>query len=106
LVQQASLSKTRCVAAVAHSTYLRMLLAMVQDMPLLQASTLQIPNCSVNVLDFATTDKHDTLRLSGKSALFGGDLLSQASLDYSLEIPRGEVVRLNEKRHLAELVSR
>jgi broad specificity phosphatase PhoE len=99
LVKLAMQSETRSVAAIAHSTYLKMLLALVQEASLLQTSALQLSNCCINVIDF----ERDRMRVSGKSMLFGG-ILSQAPDEYTLEMPKGEVVRLNEKRHLDNIV--
>jgi len=100
LVMTASESKTGSIAAVAHSSYVRMLLAVVGDMSLFTASQLQQKNCCVNVLDFRRPTlagivprKKDPLRLPG----------GPVSRLVQLDIPEGYVVRTNEERHLASL---
>jgi len=45
LVSTASQTETGCIAAVAHSAYLRMLLATVSDISLLSAYQLKQANC-------------------------------------------------------------
>ncbi len=86
--------------AFSHSTYLRMLLALVMDVPLVNAATLEQKNCCINVLDVSTLDK----RIVGpKSNLFGA-LSSVAPQDFSLTIPYAVAVRVNEVQHLNGLV--
>lgn len=102
-MQQAAKSKSQCVAAVAHSTYLRMLLAVAQEQPLLLASTMEQKNCCVNVLDLKADGSTKTI--GPRSRLFtGGPLLvSNAPSDFRLTVPQCKVVRINEKRHLGSL---
>lgn len=65
-----------CVAAVSHSSYLRVFLSTVdQGFSLTRASSLQIPNCSIHVVDFDKRPRQD--------------------LWY------GKVVRTSEARHLS-----
>lgn len=101
MVQLARATPNGCIAAVAHSTYLRILLATVQEIPLVQVSTLEQKNCCVNVLDVTTNGARQTI--DSRSALFGGPL-SRAPADYRLAFPTTQVVRLNESRHLVGLV--
>lgn len=80
LIDAASKTTSGCIAAVSHSAYLRMLLATVDDeLSLLTASKMKLENCSVNVLDF---------RRSGVA---------------NKKI-KGQVVRINEKRHLQSII--
>ena len=118
LVSTASQTETGCIAAVAHSAYLRMLLATVSDISLLSAYQLKQDNCCVNVLDFnrqvtssssgiistinQTRDlmhRHGTVSLL--SVPMGQARVSQLPLD--LGIPDGRVERINETRHLQAL---
>ena len=89
-----------CVIAVSHSTYLRVLLAMVMDMSLIEAGTMNVNNCSIHVLDL---DCKETIQLQQSSAIFGGKF-SLAPKDFKENIPVAKVVRLNEIRHLSGLL--
>lgn len=85
------------VAAVSHSAYIRILLAMVQgDVPLATAMMTQQDNANINVLDIDTTSASTR---NAKSILVGGPF-SQAPQDFSLSLPQSRVVRVNEHRHL------
>jgi broad specificity phosphatase PhoE len=85
------------VVAVAHSTYLRMLLATMLDIPLAQAATLEQKNGCINVLDLR---RDGATRVVGPKSTVLGGRLSSAPRNFGLEIPKGTVVRVNEKRHL------
>ena len=103
LINSAQSSESRCVAAVTHSTYLRILLAVIQDIPLAQASTMEQKNACINVIDFSFKDNTAlTKKLVPNSNLFGG-ALSHAPQNFSIEIPVGMVLRTGEKRHLGSL---
>jgi broad specificity phosphatase PhoE len=108
LLQQATSRKSKCVAVVTHSTYLRMLLAVAQEQPLLLASTMEQKNCCINVVDIQTDGS--TRKFIGlDSPLFtsvGGGMFSKVPTiaDFGLTIPVCQVVRINEKRHLVGLV--
>ena len=91
-----------CVAAFAHSAYLRMLLGIFQGESLAMAANLKIANGSINVLDVSMKD-NDMITLGPKSKLVGG-ILSRAPRDFGLAIPAANVVRINEIRHLEGLV--
>jgi broad specificity phosphatase PhoE len=88
------------VAAIAHSKFLKVLLAVVEDTPLAQIIATQQTNCGINVLDM----KRGTplVILGPRSALFGGSL-SNAPNDFELKVPSGKIIRINEKRHLHDL---
>ncbi|KAI2490482.1 hypothetical protein MHU86_24105 [Fragilaria crotonensis] len=90
------------IAAVTHSAYLRMLLALAQgNIPLVTVVTTQPQaNANINVLDIDITA---TVRRDAQSAIFGGSVLSQAPKDFSLVIPRTTMLRVNEIRHLEGL---
>ncbi|CAB9508303.1 Inherit from COG: Phosphoglycerate mutase [Seminavis robusta] len=90
----------RCVAAFTHSQYLRMLLAVFLGKSLVEGANLVTANGSINVLDVNLSGKTQTV--GPKSRLVGG-FLSQAPRDFSLEIPKATVVRINEVRHLEGL---
>jgi broad specificity phosphatase PhoE len=87
------------VAAVAHSAFIRMFLALVQgNLPLATAvATQNQANANINVLD---VDMSATVERNAKSILFGGMLASQAPNDFALVIPKTNVLRTNEIRHL------
>lgn len=90
------------IAAVTHSAYLRMLLALAQGtVPLaIAVATQRQANANINVLDIDITA---TVMRDAQSGLFGGSLLSQAPDDFSLVIPRTTIMRVNEVRHLEGL---
>jgi broad specificity phosphatase PhoE len=88
------------VAAIAHSKFLKVLLAVVQDTPLAEIIATQQTNCCINVLDMKRGAPLTTL--GSKSTLFGGSL-SNAPNDFELEVPSGKIIRINEKRHLQDL---
>lgn len=82
-----------------------MLLGVVGDMSLLNASQMKQKNCCVNVLDFQRTppsevDRESSLRK--KKLLIPGGPVSRLA---QLEVPEGRVLRTNEERHLACLQS-
>jgi broad specificity phosphatase PhoE len=87
-------NETNCssLVAITHSSYLRILLGAVQDFALFSATTPQ-SNCGINVIDFPrpSTTTFSTNR-------FGGEGNTNAIL-----IPKGEVIRVNERRHLSAL---
>jgi broad specificity phosphatase PhoE len=95
------------VAAVTHSTYLRMLLAVAQEQPLLLASTTEQKNGCINVVDIRTDGSakfigpNSRLFTTAAAGLVGG---KGAPSDFGLTIPVCQVVRINEKRHLGGLV--
>lgn len=88
------------VVAVSHSTYLRMLLSTVMNIPLAQGAMLEQKNGCINVLD--VNIKRPMKELGPKSELFGGKL--SMARDFSLAIPETKIVRVNEIRHLHGLV--
>ena len=107
MVSAASQTDAGCVAAVAHSAYLRMLLATVSDTSFLAAYNIQQRNCCINVLDFergavvVTNNKNrnnNSNRAASLMSLPGGAPISSLPLD--LRIPAGRVERINETRHL------
>jgi broad specificity phosphatase PhoE len=99
LAKSASNASNRCVAAIAHSTFLKILLATAQNIPLAQVAMLEQKNCCVNVLDLSTKQ---AINLASRSELLGGPL-SLAPLEFTLSIPKTAVIRMNEKRHLGDL---
>ncbi len=86
--------------AVTHSTYLRMLLALVLDISLIEGAALTQNNCCINVLDLSM---NETCTVGPKSNVFGG-ILSQAPDDFSLTFPKVKVIRRNENRHIKDLI--
>jgi len=105
LVKTASQTETGVIAAVAHSAYLRMLLATVSDISLLSAYKLQQGNCCVNVLDFER--RGSLVALSNKREPSAVSLPAGpvSSLPLDLRIPAGRVERINETRHLQSILS-
>jgi broad specificity phosphatase PhoE len=94
LVEQAAESENNCLAAVAHSSYLRVLLLCLQDKSLLEYSIIKQGNCCINVLDLKKNG--DTRTLTDRSKLVG----ARAPRDFAMKTPIGNVVRVNEIRHL------
>lgn len=94
LAKAASESREGSCVAVAHSTFLRILLGMALDVPLLEAASYSILNGSVSVVDVPRDFK--TQRLGRKSRLFSGPLRQEIDV----EVPICKVIRINEARHL------
>ncbi len=90
------------VAAISHSTFMRMLLAVAEDKPLAETATYGQKNGCINVLDLCVRGENDLL-LEPKSNLFRGSL-SRANAHFSLRIPRVNLIRVNEVRHLQGLL--
>jgi len=88
------------VLAVSHGVYLRMVLAVAMEVSLLRASGFKQNNCCVNVLD---VDLDERTTIGANSAIFGGGL-SLAPKDFEVTIPRVDVVRVNEVRHLSDML--
>lgn len=88
------------VIAVSHSKFLKVLLSIMDDVPLIQGATTQQTNCCIDVLDMKRDGSFVTL--GPKCNLIGG-AMSNAPQDFSLRVPAGRVVRVNEKRHLVDL---
>ena len=84
--------------AISHSTYLRMMLALVMDMPLLQAASFEQKNCCVNVLDVSIKEMR---KVNNYSNLFGVNSL--VPNDFELIVPLVKVIKVNEVDHLAGL---
>jgi broad specificity phosphatase PhoE len=130
LVSTASQTETGCIAAVAHSAYLRLLLATVSNISFGSAYQLKQSNCCINVLDFQRDDAAATAAAVG----WGGNILTVSStnpramvnrndggsasplsalrvrqresqLPLDLHIPAGRVERINETRHLQVLTT-
>lgn len=97
LVNEAKAADVACVAAVTHSAYLRALVGVVLDEPLIQSSVRKIRNGSVTVIDVPKDLR--SRALGPKPKLLGG-LLSRKPEDFSLSIPVCKAVRINEVRHL------
>lgn len=85
------------VTAISHSTFLRILLATVLEMPLEEAATLVQENGNVNVLDFSRSGPFRTI--SSTSNMF----YETAPTDFKLKVPKGRVIRINESRHLNDI---
>lgn len=85
------------VAAVTHSTFLRILIGMVLNEPLVESASRKIENCSVTVIDIPKSMK--TVPLESNPRLLGGGL-SQAPSDFVLDVPYCDIIRINESRHL------
>ena len=88
------------VVVVTHSTYLRMLLSLALDVSLFDAASFDQKNCCINVLDMSITEKKE---ITSKSKVLGGNL-SVAKNDESFIIPKTSVIRMNEDRHLRDLL--
>jgi broad specificity phosphatase PhoE len=110
MVETAHRSESGCIAAVTHSSYLRMLLATVEDVSLLTASTWKQANCCVNVLDFdrpTTTTATNGMRPRTSGRLLASVPFLQVNnisiLLPDIKVPSGRVIRVNEMRHLGSL---
>lgn len=97
LVNEANAAEVPCVAAVTHSAYLRVLVGVVLNEPLIKSSVRKIRNGSVTVVD-VPRDLNSRM-IGSKPKLLGG-WLSRKPKDFSLSIPVCQAIRINETRHL------
>uniref|UniRef100_A0A7S4EM38 Phosphoglycerate mutase (2,3-diphosphoglycerate-dependent) n=1 Tax=Pseudo-nitzschia australis TaxID=44445 RepID=A0A7S4EM38_9STRA len=97
LVNEAKAADVPCVAAVSHSAYLRVIVGMVLNEPLLQSSIRKIRNGSVTVID--VPKNLSSTMIGPKPNLLGG-WLSRKPKDFTLSIPTCKTIRINEFRHL------
>eukprot|EP00536_Pseudo-nitzschia_multiseries_P006362 jgi/Psemu1/304079/fgenesh1_kg.134_\ len=97
LVSEAKTADVPCVAAVSHSAYLRVLVGMVLNEPLLQSSIRKIRNGSVTVID---VPKNLPSEVIGPKPVLLGGWLSRKPKDFNLSIPTCKAIRINEFRHL------
>mmetsp|Transcript_16418 Transcript_16418/g.38000 ORF Transcript_16418/g.38000 Transcript_16418/m.38000 type:complete len:218 (-) Transcript_16418:62-715(-) len=97
LVNEAVRANVQCVAAVSHSGYLRLLVGLALDEPLILSSRRKIRNGSVTVID---VQKDLKSRLMGSKPKVLGGWLSQKPRDFNLSIPTCKIERINETRHL------
>jgi broad specificity phosphatase PhoE len=95
---------TGCLAAVAHSSYLRLLLGAVTGFAAFSATSLQA-NCCVNVLDFARPERRrsNQLWLLPTTTTTAATNAAESS---STMTRTGKVIRVNETRHLASIPAR
>lgn len=101
LTEEAKNSKGGTVAAVTHSRYLRMILALVSNRSLPDLIASKQDNCCVNVLDIR---RDGSTSLIGRKSVVVGGPVSKAPKDFSLSVPTTNVVRTNEIRHLEDLL--
>jgi hypothetical protein len=100
-----------CLVAVTHSSYLRLLLGAVDGFTTFSAAT-PLANCCINVVDFArpttTTSRWEqslsTLSTPSRRTQSAGS--NNDGDDSEIQFPKGRVIRVNEKRHLASIPSR
>lgn len=96
-MNEAKAAGVPCVAAVTHSAYLRVLVGVVLDEPLIKSSVRKIRNGSVTVID---VPKDLRSRMIGSKPKLLGGWLSRKPKDFSLSIPLCKTIRINEVRHL------
>lgn len=94
LAAAASKSDKGCCVAVTHSTFLRILLALVSNVPLFEAASMSVVNGCISVIDVPRDVK--TRRLGKRAKFFGG----VPTEDFAIEVPICHVIRINETRHL------
>lgn len=90
-------SDARSVAVISHSSFLRTLLATLQNISLVNVASIDIENASVSVLDVKKSSER--VKLGRTSPVFGG-WLSRADANFGIEYPAAAVLRVNENRHL------
>ena len=100
LLELASESPNRCIGIVSHTSFLRTLLATLQNASLAQVTKIRVQNASVSVVDVKRNGSRT--HVGSKSSLLGG-WFSQADSKFSLSYPTSTVLRINEKRHLGRL---
>ncbi|EJK77415.1 hypothetical protein THAOC_00758 [Thalassiosira oceanica] len=87
-------SNSNSLVAVTHSTFLRVLLAVVDEQPLVASGLAKVENGSINILDINIEGKRQTI--TNKSRIFTGG----SSNDLQLDFPETQLIRRNEVRHL------
>ncbi|KAL3787719.1 hypothetical protein HJC23_012145 [Cyclotella cryptica] len=102
-VSSSTNTRAPSILAVSHSTYLRVLLSMVNDSPLSQSAFWKINNGSINVVDVNVKGKTRMINLS--SSLFGGGrglgvIPRGSSESMDIMMPESYLIRRNEIRHL------
>ena len=96
-MNEAKAADVPCVVAVTHSAYLRVLVGMILDEPLIKSSVRKLRNGSVTVVD---VPKNLNSRMLGPKPKLLGGWLSQKPRDFTLSIPTCKTIRFNEVRHL------
>lgn len=94
-------SSSSSLLAVSHSTYLRILLALVNDTSLAESVLWKIQNGSANVVDVNIEGKRRLV--TSTSGIFGGEIVGRfrgSSNGLELDIPEAHLIRRNEVRHL------
>ena len=126
MVDAAISSPNKCIAAITHSTYIRIMLAMLMDtslplQPVPASSTkmmqLEQSNCCINVIDLRVQQQqhHNNNNMNGNNIILsrqnnsnflGGGGMNESRVtphDYQLTVPKSKVLRINENRHLLSL---
>ncbi|KAL7543100.1 hypothetical protein ACHAXR_012419 [Thalassiosira sp. AJA248-18] len=95
-----SSTSSSSILAVSHSAYLRILLSLVGDTPLVESVLWKIQNGSVNVVDVNVEGKRTLV--TSNSGIFGGEIVGKlkGSNGLKLEMPEAHLIRRNEARHL------
>ena len=102
-MRAATRSLSRCVAAISHWAFLRMMMAAILDISLVDALKLSFHNACINVVDFPLdrTSQTNPTRLLLASSLAVPE--SPSAAEPLIQTPVGHVLRLNECRHLKSL---
>lgn len=100
LSQIAANTSSSSILAVSHSTYLRILLSLVNDSPLAEAVLWKVRNGAANVVDINIEGKRRLV--TSNSGIFGGAIIGRLRGDNTLQIdiPETHLIRRNEVRHL------
>jgi broad specificity phosphatase PhoE len=104
LVHEATIAEVNCVAAVSHSAFIHVLVAMILDEPLIQSYNRKIFNGSVTVIDIPKDLNLNSQVIGTKPNLLGGPI-SQKPKDFTVSIPTCKMIRVNEFRHLPPIIA-
>ena len=104
LVREATIAEVNCVAAVSHSAFIHLLIAMILDEPLVQSYNRKIMNGSVTVIDIPKDLLNNSEVIGMKPMLLGGPI-SQKPKDFTISIPTCKLIRVNEFRHLPPIIA-
>ncbi len=99
MVEISKQNENKSIVAVSHSTFIKMLLCMIQNDPLSKALTIDQTNGCINVLDISLLN--DNKKKVNLSKLFGTTIKDE---NFALTLPNINVIRLNEHRHLHGLL--
>jgi hypothetical protein len=90
-------TESSCLAAITHSSYLRLLVGAVDGFAFFSATSPQ-SNCGINVIDFPRSIQKFPSNYGTKAN--ENPVTGETRSDLK-PVPTGKVIRVNERRHLS-----